>query len=172
LVIVMLDSGEALLVNKQVSGFTNEEGLFLIPSARETFPFLLEDGLASWGARVETGPIYLAQVSHDGNLITGRNRWSVWEVAETMFTQLGYTPRALPTTMEERAEASLLTYEELAYQGAKAQVSMLSLMQGSSFSHMLMAMHAVVAVMHRDLMKAFDLTRLEIIADGEANPWR
>jgi hypothetical protein len=35
---------------------------------------------------------------------------------------------------------------------------------------MLMAMHAVVAVMHRDLMKAFDLTRLEIIADGEANP--
>jgi putative intracellular protease/amidase len=47
LVIVMLDSGEALLVNKQVSGFTNEEGLFLIPSARETFPFLLEDGLAS-----------------------------------------------------------------------------------------------------------------------------
>ncbi|MFT4820511.1 MAG: putative intracellular protease/amidase [Candidatus Azotimanducaceae bacterium] len=47
LVIVMLDSGEALLVNKQVSGFTNEEGLFLIPSVRETFPFLLEDGLAS-----------------------------------------------------------------------------------------------------------------------------
>jgi hypothetical protein len=87
-----------------------------------------------------------------------------------MFTQLGYTPRARPTTMEERAEAILLTYEELAYQGAKAQVSMLSLMQGSSFSQMLMAMHAVVAVMHRDLMKAFDLTRLEIIADGEANP--
>ena len=168
LVNVMLDSGEPLLANKKVSGFSNEEELFLISKAREIFPFLLEDRLAAQGARVEIGPIYLEQVSHDGNLVTGQNPWSVWLVAETMIKQLGYAPRARPQTTEERSVAILLTYENSGYQRAKAQVSALSLAEGPSFSYMLVAVHALVAAMQWDLMKAFDLMSLVASADSQS----
>ena len=42
LVNVQLDNGEMLLADKQVSGFTNEEELFLIPDAKTLFPFLID----------------------------------------------------------------------------------------------------------------------------------
>lgn len=73
LVNVTLDSGRPLLENKRVSGFTNKEELLLIPEAETIFPFLLQDKLASKGARFNEGAMYLEQTSHDGNLVTGQN---------------------------------------------------------------------------------------------------
>ena len=66
LVNVKLDGGEPFLAGKQVSGFSNDEELFLMPDARAIFPFMLEDRLHARGATVQTGPSYLEQIRRDG----------------------------------------------------------------------------------------------------------
>ena len=50
LVNVTLSNGKPLLANKTISSFTSEEELFLIPDAREVFPFLLQEKLTEQGA--------------------------------------------------------------------------------------------------------------------------
>jgi len=89
LVNVTLDNGHSLLKDKAVSAFTNEEELLLIPEANSIFPFLLEDKLIAQGASFNSGSMYLDKISHDKNLVTGQNPWSVWSVAETVIKQLG-----------------------------------------------------------------------------------
>ena len=107
LVNVTLDNSESFIENKKVSGFTNKEELLLISDAKTIFPFLLQDKLTAQGARFEEGEMYLEQVSHDRNLITGQNPWSTWKVAEKMIAQMGYTPKKRIRTAEENAEAIL-----------------------------------------------------------------
>ena len=59
LVNVTLDNGTSLLENKQISGFTNEEELLLIPDAATIFPFLLQDKITAQGASFNQGEMYL-----------------------------------------------------------------------------------------------------------------
>jgi len=66
LVDVTLASGQKLLEGKRVTGFTNEEELFLIKNAREVFPFLLEDALGAQAGTFSEGPKYLDHTVVDG----------------------------------------------------------------------------------------------------------
>lgn len=156
LVNVELDNGEMLLANKSVSGFTNEEELFLIPDAEQIFPFLLQDKLIEQGANFEQGDRYLEQVSQDGKLITGQNPWSVWTMAEMVVQELGYTPKERKRTPEEYSIELLKTYNN---QGFDAALSVL-LKEPKSHMRLILLMHGIVAFMEFDLGKGIDLLRL------------
>ena len=166
LVNVKLDNGSSMVANKAVSGFTNEEELLLIKDARTIFPFLLEDKLVEQGARFTPGPAYLEQISHDGNLITGQNPWSVWTLAELMVTQLGYTPIVRPTTGEENTISILKTYENKGYLQARAQIQALLAKPNQPLHRTLIAMHSIVALMQWELGKAVDMLKLLSIANA------
>ena len=160
LVNVKLDNGSALLENKQVSSFTNDEELLLIPDAKDIFPFLLEDKLVAAGAVFQAGPAYLEQVSHDGNLITGQNPWSVWPLAEAMITQLGDTPIPRQITGDENSVAILAAYQELGYEQAREQMRSLIAQQGAIVNRNLIAMHGIVAAMRGNPIKSFEHIKL------------
>ncbi|MFK7889102.1 MAG: type 1 glutamine amidotransferase domain-containing protein [Gammaproteobacteria bacterium] len=164
LVNVTLDDGRGLLENKKVSSFTNDEELFLIPDARDLFPFLLQDKLIAGGATFEAGLTYLEQVSHDGNLITGQNPWSVWPLAEAMIAQLGYTPIPRQITGDEHSVAILATYQEQGYATAREQLEMLVGRQQANVNRNLIAMHGIVAAMRGDVASSFQLVRLVAVA--------
>jgi putative intracellular protease/amidase len=55
LVNVKLSDGSALIANKTVSSFTNDEEFYLIPNAEEIFPFLLESKLREQEANIILG---------------------------------------------------------------------------------------------------------------------
>lgn len=112
LVNVTLYDNSSLIKNKKISSFTNKEELLLISDAKTIFPFLLQEELEKNGAKFNEGKMYLEQVSHDNNLITGQNPWSTWLVAETMIKQLGYTPKHREITGEENAIKVLNTFEK------------------------------------------------------------
>ncbi len=112
LIHVKLANGKNLLEGKPVSGFTNKEELFLIPDAESIFPFLLEEKLIEQGAKFKEGTMYLENVVHDRNLITGQNPWSTWKLAETMVSQMGYQPKKRVITSEENAIEVLGTYKQ------------------------------------------------------------
>ncbi|MBT7952696.1 MAG: type 1 glutamine amidotransferase domain-containing protein [Gammaproteobacteria bacterium] len=160
LVNVTLDDGTFLIENKTISAFTNNEELFLIPEARNIFPFLLEDKLVSNGANFNPGPRYLEQISVDGNLVTGQNPWSVWKLAEAMITQLGYTPVARNTTAEENSIDILYAYETRGFKEARELLQNMQSGTDSSVDKTLIAMHSIVALMDWELIKIIDLLRL------------
>ena len=160
LVNVTLSDGRPLLAGRAVSGFTNEEELFLIPDAAEVFPFLLEDALAERGAEVSTGPTYLEHVVHDGTLITGQNPWSVWAMAERVVEELGYTPVPREVTPEETAVAVLLRYETEGGAAAKSYLESLPAEGEVSIDRHLVATHAFVAARQGRWGKAADLVGL------------
>ncbi|MFK7954164.1 MAG: type 1 glutamine amidotransferase domain-containing protein, partial [Ekhidna sp.] len=101
LVNVKLSDDEYMIEGKKMSSFTNDEELFLIPEALTIFPFLLQSELSKRGALFSQNSLYLENVVHDENLITGQNPWSTWELAETMIAQMGYTPKMRQKTAEE-----------------------------------------------------------------------
>ena len=156
LVNVQLDNGEYLLANKTVSAFTNEEELFLIPEAKDIFPFLLEDKLVEQGAKFNGGKRYLEQVSQDGKLITGQNPWSVWTMAEMVVEELGYEPKPRIKTPEENSIQLLLTYESF---GKEAAMKTL-VQQPESYQRILIVMHSIVSFMEFKLGKGIDLLML------------
>jgi putative intracellular protease/amidase len=119
LVNVTLSNGELLVSKRKVSGFTNKEELLLIPDAAEIFPFLLQDKLMENGAIFNEGFMYLNKVSKDGNLITGQNPWSTWEVAESVIEQMGYVPKQRIITAEENTISVLEILEAEGYSQAK-----------------------------------------------------
>tara|TARA_R110001592_G_scaffold143304_1_gene365971 strand:- start:1804 stop:2886 length:1083 start_codon:yes stop_codon:yes gene_type:complete len=160
LVNVKLDGGEYFIAGRQVSGFSNDEELFLIPEARTIFPFLLEDRLRTRGAAVQTGPSYLEQVSRDGALLTGQNPWSVWALAESMIVQLGYHPVPRLKTADEYSVQILGTYEQHGYRNARAQLEFLAGRADTPINHRLIAMHSLVAAMKMELVKAFELVMI------------
>lgn len=157
---VVLESGEPLLAGRRVTGFTNEEELFLIPDARAVFPFLLEDRLRNRGAIFEPGPAYLEQVSIDGQLLTGQNPWSTWSLAEAMVERLGYKPVPRLITPAENTVEVLLVYEQQGMASAGEKLQQLAQRQGRAIDRRLLAMHGIVAAMRGEIGKFLDIVRL------------
>lgn len=155
LINVTLANGKMLLADKRVTGFTNEEELFLIKNAREVFPFLLEDALDQRAREFTKGPKYLDHTVVDGRLVTGQNPWSTWSVAEGMVRALGYAAVAREATHEERGIQVLDEYHR---NGMKAAVNLRDKVGGAD--KRLLLMHAVVAVMDGRLGDAYNLQRL------------
>jgi len=156
LVNVELDNGKMLLANKKVSGFTNEEELFLIPDAKEIFPFLLEDKLVEQGAKFQAGTTYLEKVTQDGKLITGQNPWSVWTLAEKVVAELGYEPKLRERTPEEYAVELLMTYDAKGFEAAQNEMKL----KPQSYQRMLIVMHGILAIMQFDISKGIDIFSL------------
>jgi putative intracellular protease/amidase len=166
LVNVRLSNGEFLLSNRKVSGFTNKEELLLIPDAAEIFPFLLQDKLIENGASFNEGFMYLNKVSKDGNLVTGQNPWSTWEVAESVIEQMGYVPKQRIITTEENTTSVLEKLEAHGYIQAKVAIDNFCKHDVMSVDRRLIAMHGIVAAMDFDLKKALNLTRLLSYSNG------
>lgn len=159
LVNVKLDGGEPLLKGKTVCGFTNEEELFLIPEAPSIFPFLLEEELVERGANFKAGYMYLENVVHDENLITGQNPWSTWRLAETMIAAMGYTPKKRIVTREENTIEILGIFQKHGYEAAKMRITEMA--AGKTEIHRtLLAMHSIVAAMQWDFKKSYNLLGL------------
>ena len=156
LINVKLDDGSFLIQNRKVSAFTNEEELFLIPDAKEVFPYLLEDKLKLQGANFIAGTKYLEQISVDGRIVTGQNPWSVWSTAESIVEKLGYTPVSRLITPEENAVKILIAYEN---NGLEAASGMLSAMP-NNIDRNLILMHAIVKAMKFELIEMTQLLRL------------
>ncbi|WP_445355148.1 type 1 glutamine amidotransferase domain-containing protein [Microbulbifer sp. EKSA008] len=155
---VTLDNGKPLIADRQISAFTNEEELFLIPDAEQRFPFLLEDRLREQGAFFQAGPTYLEQVSVDGQLITGQNPWSTWLAAESMVSAMGYTPVPRQITPVEQTVKLLLTYEQRGFTEATEKLH--KLQEKGEIDQRLLAMHGVVSVMRWEPGRALDIIRL------------
>jgi putative intracellular protease/amidase len=87
------DSGESLVKNKQLTGFSNSEeessGLTRV------VPFLLETKLLSLGALYSKGPDYVSYVVADGNIITGQNPASSEEVAKKIIALVKHNKEAI-----------------------------------------------------------------------------
>ncbi len=160
LVNVTLTNGSPLLQNKSISSFTNKEELFLIPDAPTIFPFLLQDKLVEKGARFNDGIMYLENVSHDGNLVTGQNPWSTWAMAETMIRQLGYAPKERVKTPEENAVYVLTLYEQKGYSAAKSTIKQFYDEEQVEMDRTLIAMHSIVAAMQWKIGKTIKLIGL------------
>ncbi len=160
LVNVVLDNGRPLVENKTVSGFTNEEELLLIPEAATIFPFLLQNKLIKQGANFNEGAMYLQQISHDSNLITGQNPWSVWALAETMIKQLGYTPKPRVITSEENAVKVLSIYEQKGFEKAKEVIRNMEEKQNKPIHRVLIAQHSLVAIMKGDVSRFLNMLEL------------
>lgn len=160
LVNVTLTNGTPLLANRTVSSFTNDEELLLIPDAAEIFPYLLQDKLTEKGARFNEGYLYLNKVSKDGNLVTGQNPWSTWEVAESVIEQLGYTPKPRTITTEENSISILGVYEAEGYSKAKAAVEEFCTRDALAIDREMIAIHSIVAAMQFELGKTINLIRL------------
>ena len=156
LVNVKLDNGEWLLSNKKVSGFTNEEELFLIPEATTLFPFLLEDKLIAQGADFQAGTQYLEKVAQDGKLITGQNPWSVWKMSEMVIAELGYEPKIRQRTPEEHSIDLLALYNEKGFSAASDAVAA----KPSSFQRISILMHGILSFMKFEVNKGIDLLSL------------
>nr|WP_298998813.1 type 1 glutamine amidotransferase domain-containing protein [uncultured Allomuricauda sp.] len=160
LVNVVLDSGKHLLKDKTVSGFTNDEELLLIPEAKSIFPFLLQDKLVDQGAQFNEGAMYLEQISHEKNLVTGQNPWSTWKMAETMVQEMGYTPKYRSLTAEENAVEVLIAYENSGSQNAKVLVEEMYMDRKVEIERILIAKHSLIAAMRGDIGSFFGLVGL------------
>ncbi|MEO1054502.1 MAG: type 1 glutamine amidotransferase domain-containing protein [Bacteroidota bacterium] len=160
LVNVTLSDGSSLLKDKKVSSFTNSEELFLIKDAASIFPFLLQDKLEEQGAIFNEGNMYLENVSHDGNLVTGQNPWSTWTMAETVIKQLGYEPKKREKTEEENAVQVLLTFEHQGYGEAKKKITNLITVENKPINRELIGIHGILAVMQWDIGKFANMVGL------------
>jgi hypothetical protein len=169
LVNVTLDTGRPLIENKKVSGFTNKEELFLIPDAKTIFPFLLQDKLAAQGAQFNEGAMYLEKISQDKNLVTGQNPWSTWLLAETMITQLGYTPKYRQITAEENAVKVLEVYENQGLKKAKALIETMASQENTPMARDFIASHSIIAAMQGDIGRFFSLIGLVSYAKSKSN---
>ena len=155
LIDVTLANGRKLLAGKRVTGFTNQEELFLIRNAREVFPFLLEDVLTEQAGVFSSGPKYLDHTVVDGRLVTGQNPWATWSVAESMVRALGHKPIARDPTPEERGAAVVAAYHR---EGVAAAAALRD--EIGPIDRRLVFMHAVVAAMEGRLAEAYRLQQL------------
>ncbi|MGX4640609.1 type 1 glutamine amidotransferase domain-containing protein [Massilia sp. SYSU DXS3249] len=152
---VQLADGELLVAGRRMTGFTNEEELFLMQDARMRLGFLLEERAVAEGARFVAGPKYIDNTVVDGRLVTGQNPWSTWSVAEAMIAALGQRPVARERTAEEASVELLATYYREGLDAARARRSVLP-----RFDKMLVLMHSVVAAMQWRAADAVNLQRL------------
>lgn len=160
LVNVQLSNGQSLLADKTISSFTNEEELLLIPKAKEIFPFMLQERLTKQGANFNKGIMYLNKVSIDGNLVTGQNPWSTWEIAESMIRQLGYDPKPRIISPEENSISVLETYETKGYSSARQAIDEYCKKGGRAIDRELLGVHSLLAAYQLKIGKSADLIRL------------
>jgi putative intracellular protease/amidase len=150
-----LADGTPVLAGRKVTGFSNDEELFLIENARARFPFLLQEQLQREAGDYREGPMYLDNTQVDGRLVTGQNPWSTWSVAESMIRVLGHAPVPRQATTEEISIDLLATYRARGLSAALARKA-----SGPPSSKQLLLMHAVVAGMQYKLGEAWELQRL------------
>ncbi|MFC4930023.1 type 1 glutamine amidotransferase domain-containing protein [Massilia sp. GCM10023247] len=155
---VKLADGKALVAGRRMTGFTNDEELFLIKDARTRFGFLLEERALAEGARFVAGPKYVDNTVVDGRLVTGQNPWSTWSTAEAMIAALGHRPLARERTAEEASVELLAAYYRDGLEAARARQAALP-----RFDKMLVLMHSVVAAMQ---WRAADAVNLQRLANG------
>jgi putative intracellular protease/amidase len=152
---VRLDNGQRLVAGMRLTGFTNDEELFLLKDARQLFPFLLQDRMVQNGAHFAEGPLYLDNTVVDGRLVTGQNPWSTWSVAESMVSTLGYVPVPRMRTGEEISVRLLGVYYRDGWEAAERANT-----QGSLADRRIILMHALVAGMQHRWRDALHLQRL------------
>lgn len=148
-------SGDTVLAGKRVTGFTDEEELFIIPDARTVFPFLLEERLRSVAGEYSEGPKYLDHTVVDGRLVTGQNPWSTWSVAENIVRALGHTPVARQPTREEQAIGVLETYRAEGMAAAR-----LAVRDAPDFDKRTVLLHAIIELMEGNIAEAFRIQKL------------
>ena len=153
---VVLPGGKPYLAGKSVTGFSNEEELFLIPEASEVFPFLLEDRLRERGAQVAVGLPYLENIAVSEGLVTGQNPWSVYATAETMVEQLGYEPVSRVTTGDENSVDVLMQYHLLGKVGARESIDAFAEVD-ARINRNLIIVHGVIAAMQWRVKSALEL---------------
>lgn len=151
---VQSENGDFFVAKKALSSFTNDEELFLIPKAKEIFPFLLQSKLEERGADFIAGENYLNNVVVDGNLITGQNPWSVWELAESTIRALGYSPVQRMFTAEENSIQALGIYATSGYDEAHSFVVSINQNAEQEVSRLSLATHAVVALINSEFKRA------------------
>lgn len=108
LVNVKLSTGEWLVANKRISGFTLEEEAAFSKKWAKEFPFQLETKLKDQGALFVQDGLMLNQVSIDGRLITGQNPFSTTDTAKALVSALGVS---LQTTQPFQDDATILLVE-------------------------------------------------------------
>jgi len=114
--------------------------------------------------------MYLEKISHDHNLITGQNPWSVWVLAETMVEQIGYTPKQRTITAEENAVKVLYAYETKGLEDSKAEIKQIIQKNKQSVSRALLVSHSAISVIQGNRKKFYDMLRLASYAkDIESN---
>lgn len=157
------------LSGKQLTAFTNDEELALMPDAASRFGGLLQDKLSAAGSHFQAGPRYLPKIVQDGQLISGQNPWSVWLLAEAAVQRLGVTPKARPQTREERSMQLMLTYQTHGLAAARAQLP--DVLQQGELDRNLPVMLALVAVLANDWQQVWPLLRLaDAIKQAQAHP--
>jgi len=152
---VRLGNGRRLIEGKRMTGFSNDEELFLLKDARRLFPFLLQDRIAAHGARFVEGPIYLDNTVVDGRLVTGQNPWSTWSVAEAMVAAMGHVPVPRERTSEEVGVRLLSIYYRQGRDAADRAKG-----RGARADRRILLMHALVAAMQYRWRDAFHIQRL------------
>ncbi|WP_188150518.1 type 1 glutamine amidotransferase domain-containing protein [Teredinibacter waterburyi] len=161
---VMLSDGTPFIANKNVSAFTNNEELFLIPNAKEVFPFLLQDKLTEQGALFEEGSLYLEHLSQSGSVLTGQNPWSIWPLADAIVKELGYSPRKRAKTPEEHSIDILLTLDAEGLDEAKALTLEAIEISPQAIKKQLITTHALIATLNMEFKKMGQLIYLLFFA--------
>ena len=147
--------GKPFVAGKRMTGFTNDEELFLDQNARTRFPFMLQDRAIDRGAQFVSAPNYLDHTIVDGRLVTGQNAWSTWSTVEAMIKALGHAPVAREPGLDENSVRMLAAYQRGGLAAARTEQAKVP-----QFDKMLVLMHAVVAAMEWRLADAFQLQRL------------
>lgn len=150
--------GTPWLTGKKVTSFTNAEELLLLPDAAQRFPFLLQSKLEQQGAVFAEGPRYLPNLVIDGQLITGQNPWSVWQLAEATVRALGVEPRPRFASAEERTMQLLLINQSAGLDAAVLQIN--DLLAQGPLQRNLVLMMALVAGMAGEWAQGATLLRL------------
>ena len=112
------------------------------------------------GANIALGKTYLRQVSHDDNLITGQNPWSIWKTAEAIVKQIGYEPIRRKISANERAVTVLNQYHNVGFDKAKQQLNAFKSDPLTPIDKELIATHSILAVMSGEYTNAFNILRL------------
>ncbi len=158
LVLLTNSDGTPWLTGKKVTSFTNAEELLLMPDAEQRFSFLLQSKLEQQGALFVEGPRYLPNLVIDGQLITGQNPWSVWQLAEATVRALGVEPLPRHAGAEERTMQLLQTHQRQGLGSAKSQIEPL-LAQGPLQRNLVLVM-ALVSGMAGEWTQSVSLLRL------------
>ncbi len=165
--LLTLDSANSpsWLAGKKLTAFTNDEELLLMPDAAQRFDVLLQSALEQQGAAFDAGPRYLPNLVVDGNLLTGQNPWSVWQLAEATVRALGVTPVQRPVTGEEQAMLLLKLQAEQGTAAATAQLP--QLLQQGPLQRDLLLMMALVSAMAGDWTESWQRLQLAVAVKAQ-----